>query len=217
MNEAIIHDLAAPFAPSEIHWRVGSTNKKMFDKGKATERKGLPLAYVNARDVMERLDAVLGAENWSDKYQESQKRLFCSLALRINGEWISKTDGAGDTDMEGQKGGISDAFKRAAVKWGIGRYLYESKAEWITLDEYWRLPKNFNGEKYLAVFSSKQMRTKYWKALKDAAANSDAGAARELSDELNEQQKLDLWNDLSSGVRAELKALISSTHNEEAA
>lgn len=40
------------------------------------------------------------------------------------GEWIEKQDGAGATDMEPFKGGISGALKRAAVAWGIGRELY---------------------------------------------------------------------------------------------
>ena len=51
-------------------------------------------------------------------------RTVCELSLKINGVWITKTDGAGDTNIEGEKGGLSDAFKRAAVKFGVGRYLY---------------------------------------------------------------------------------------------
>jgi hypothetical protein len=42
--------------------------------------------------------------------------------------WISRCDGADDTNIEGAKGGLSDAFKRAAVKFGIGRYLYHPQA-----------------------------------------------------------------------------------------
>jgi len=49
-------------------------------------------------------------------------------------EWIWKADGAGDTDVEAEKGAISDAFKRAAVKWGVGRYLYDLDSPWVALE-----------------------------------------------------------------------------------
>ena len=98
--------LKNPFPANAVHWRVGSTTK---DKS-----KGTALAYLNARDVMKRLDEVVGMENWKDCYAETPSgRLICTLKLRIDGEWIGKTDGAGDTNVEGEKGAISDAFKRA--------------------------------------------------------------------------------------------------------
>jgi hypothetical protein len=53
--------------------------------------------------------------------------------LRIGNEWIWKADGAGPSDMEADKGALSDAFKRAAVRFGIGRYLYDIKAPWVVL------------------------------------------------------------------------------------
>lgn len=46
-------------------------------------------------------------------------------------EWVTKADGAGDSDVEAEKGAISDALKRAAVKWGIGRYLYDLGNIWV--------------------------------------------------------------------------------------
>lgn len=203
--------LAEPFSPEDVHWRVGSTNKKAFEEGRANVRKGMPLAYIDARNVMHRLDEVVGPENWRDSYQETSKRLLCKIEIRVDDEWIGKTDGAGDTDMEGQKGGISDAFKRAAVKWGIGRYLYDCKTPWIELNDYWGLPNNFDGSQYLSAFSSKQMRTKVWKALRDAAAENDSGKARETWDELSSDQQKEVWYDLSSGQRSTIKELLKAT------
>ena len=57
----------------------------------------------------------------------------CELSVRINGEWITKSDSAGETDVEGIKGQSSDAFKRAAVKFRIGRYLYDLDSVWVDL------------------------------------------------------------------------------------
>jgi hypothetical protein len=123
-----IQDLHKPFGPDKISWRLGSVSK--------TAKRGMALAYIDARDVMERLDEVCGPENWQDTYSETAKgRMICTIQIKIGGEWIGKTDGAGETDVEGEKGAISDAFKRAAVKWGIGRYLYDLKAPWVAVVE----------------------------------------------------------------------------------
>lgn len=130
-----LKDLHKPFPHSSIHWRVGSTTK---DK-----TRGMALAYLDARDVMERLDQVCGPENWSDSYTETHSgKTICTISIRIDEEWVSKADGAGDTDIEGVKGGISDAFKRAAVKWGIGRYLYSLQSPWVRLDKFKNIEKD---------------------------------------------------------------------------
>jgi len=126
-----LSELAAPFPDAAISWRVGSTTK--------AKDKGMALAYIDARDVMERLDAVCGAANWSDQYVETEKgRIICTLSIRIDGEWIAKSDGAGDSDVESEKGAISDALKRAAVKWRIGRYLYDMPSPWVEIEEFGR-------------------------------------------------------------------------------
>jgi len=134
--EEIHRRLKEPFNPKAIHWRVGATTK---DK-----KKGIALAYLDARDVMDRLDEVVGFECWSDEYKESPTgRIICELSIAIPDDeqgfghtWVVKSDGAGDTAVEGEKGAMSDAFKRAAVKWGIGRYLYRLSNIWVELDQY---------------------------------------------------------------------------------
>lgn len=140
MNIAAI---SSPFEPEKISWRVGSTNKKSEERRtkekNAPATKGLALAYIDARDVMQRLDDVVGIGNWQDRYECHGPRTICYLSIKIGDEWVTKADGAGDTAVEAEKGGMSDAFKRAAVKWGIGRYLYDVKSTWVALDEYGRI------------------------------------------------------------------------------
>ena len=119
--------LADPFHPDDLEWRAGATNG---DKTKA-----LALAYITSRAVMDRLDEVLSPENWRDEYQPGPTGgLICGISLRINGEWITKWDGAENTQFEEVKGGLSGAFKRAAVKWGVGRYLYKLPNTWVTCE-----------------------------------------------------------------------------------
>lgn len=137
-------DLKAPFAPNKISWRIGSTN--------GDKTKGMALAYIDARDVQDRLDEICGADGWQCRYVPMHdKKTVCEIGIRIftNGspelderggwkaprpfEWIWKSDGAGDSDIEAEKGALSDAFKRAAVRWGVGRYLYDLDSPWVAI------------------------------------------------------------------------------------
>lgn len=123
--EKIKHALESPFDERHIHWRVGATTQ---DKS-----KGIALAYVDARNVMKRLDDVMGP-HWQCRYPISDNGLLiCEISLKIDGEWITRANGAGDTQVEAEKGKASDAFKRAAVLWGIGRYLYSLPNTWVKL------------------------------------------------------------------------------------
>jgi hypothetical protein len=132
--QVIFDQLAAPFPTAYIMWRVGPTNERYRKEGDAL--RGQPLCYVDARAVMDRLDAIVGFDNWQNNYTPGTGTgIVCNLGIRIAGEWIWKADGAGATDMEAEKGALSDAFKRAAVRFGVGRYLYDLKAPWIVLEQ----------------------------------------------------------------------------------
>lgn len=147
-----------PFSVKRISWRVGSTNQE--------KTKGIALAYIDARDVMGRLDEVFGMDGWSDSYTETPSgRLVCTLSVLIDGKWINKSDGAGDTQVEGEKGAISDAFKRAAVKFGIGRYLYELPNTWVELEN-----KRIKQPPTLPAWATPEGYTEYLTKLRKAAA-----------------------------------------------
>lgn len=125
--QELFDELCRPFASEEIDWRVGSTT--------AAKDKGMALAYMDARAVMDRLDGVCGPGGWQCNYAVTGPVAVCNLGVRMpsSGEWIWKADGAGATDVEGEKGMLSDALKRAAVRWGVGRYLYEMKSPWVAI------------------------------------------------------------------------------------
>lgn len=90
------------------------------------------VAYIDARDAMDLLDEAVGPENWRDHYERRDGLLYCRIDIRTeNGEWIGKWDAGTPSDYEKDKGEISDSFKRAAVKWGIGRFLYDEKIKFI--------------------------------------------------------------------------------------
>lgn len=114
-----LNALKEPFKESDIEWRVGqagSTNGKPW---------AMVLAYISARAVQDRLDQVIGAENWKVEYRFLDKAVVASLAIKINEEWVAKEDVSEFTEIEPIKGGVSGALKRAASLWGVGRYLYD--------------------------------------------------------------------------------------------
>ena len=159
-----IKPLFAEFPKEAISWRAQSVTK---DGSKA-----MALAYIDARDVMDRLDQICGSENWQDRYEFDGPRTICYLSIRIDGEWITKADGAGDTQVEAEKGSISGAFKRAAVKWGIGRYLYDMPAPWVPCESYKR------GDK----FYWQRWKSDPWQFVKGAPKTSAAQMKRGLSE-----------------------------------
>jgi hypothetical protein len=116
--------LALNFPPEDIEWRAGA--------GSPTNQTALALAYLTTRAIMNRLDEVCGPENWRNEYARwGTKGVICGISIKCGDEWVTKYDGADETDIEPTKGGFSDSMKRAAVQWGMGRYLYKLEAVWV--------------------------------------------------------------------------------------
>lgn len=135
MELTLQQKLECPLPPSRVSWRIGQKSK---DKTSAKL-----LAYIDARDVMEVLDRAVGFENWQCRYPLSDAGLLiCEIGIRINGEWHWRANGAGDTQVEAEKGKCSDAFKRAAVLWGIGRYLYGLPSPRVPIDQWGKWDKD---------------------------------------------------------------------------
>tara|TARA_R100001086_G_scaffold67379_1_gene31490 strand:- start:1673 stop:2131 length:459 start_codon:yes stop_codon:yes gene_type:complete len=112
--DRIERQLKRPFAVSKLKWRKGGGGKE--------------LVYITARDVQDRLDEVFGPSGWQSSYEYMGERMVCKIECFMEGKWIGKCDGADDTSIEGAKGGLSDAFKRCGVMWGIFRYGYHASA-----------------------------------------------------------------------------------------
>lgn len=144
-SEIITNDslrkLAEPFSTKRIAWRVGSTSK---DK-----KKGQALPYIDARCVQDRFDEVVGPANWTVQFHPSPvgNGMVARIGVKVNGEWVYKEDGAQLDTVKNDdsranaseiavKGAYSDAIKRAAVMWGVGRYLYDYEPQWVEIDEY---------------------------------------------------------------------------------
>ena len=136
--------------PIPYKWKIQSFNKA-GDKGQC-------VAYIDARDVMDRLDKAIGIENWQDSYRRDDKgRLICRIELFIDGKWIGKEDTGVEGNFEMEKSEFSDAFKRSAVKWGIGRFLYDLDIQWVNVQN--KRPVDESGKRIYDL-------TKYFKSKK---------------------------------------------------
>ena len=135
-----LEKLAKPFEVHKIKWRV--TRKKKGD-----DTRGCVIPYVDARDVMQRLDVVVGPLNWQNDYTDGGSgRLTCGISISTPGGWLRKSDGAGGrepsktgkglSEAEANKADYSEAFKRTAVCWKIARCLYWTPEHWVDLDEW---------------------------------------------------------------------------------
>lgn len=127
--------LKAFFPQDEVYVRIGARTK--------AKDKGIGLWYINARSVMNRLDAAVGPENWATDFRDLGGGTYCGVGICTDNGWVWKwdtglvstkgTNVTEDTEEMAEKGTASDALKRAAVQWGIGRYLYEIPNTWLPL------------------------------------------------------------------------------------
>lgn len=118
--------LKQPFDTRFLKVRIGARTK---DKS-----KGIALFYLDSREVQKRLDEVCGIDGWRSEMQETTEGVLCTISIRMpNGEWVSRTDGGEKSQVAPFKGACSDALKRAAAQFGIGRYLYYVPNSWYSL------------------------------------------------------------------------------------
>lgn len=124
--------LAKPFAPEDLEWRLQNTNEEKM--------RGMAVPYVTNRAIQNRLDEVCGPENWYNEFKPwhsngKKDSQLCGIAIHFEGKgFITKWDGAEDSDIEPIKGGLSDSMKRAAYQWGIGRVLYSLDTVWVDIE-----------------------------------------------------------------------------------
>jgi hypothetical protein len=132
-GDAVARALSAPFDAPEVK----------FKPAVVSGNRALALAYVDARVIQDRLDEVCGVAGWQDSYRVlPDGAVVCRLRLRIGRQWVTKVDvgspGGQPDNGDRTKAAFSDALKRAAVKFGVGRYLYRLPGQWCDYDPHKR-------------------------------------------------------------------------------
>jgi hypothetical protein len=132
--QAISERLRAPFNPNMVDFRVqGKTN---------ADGKAQVVAYIDARSVQDRLDEVVGAGGWSFTWEPvtlaNNELHVVKGSLTIHG--VTREDVGTASNFDPSKGAVSDALKRCAVTFGVGRYLYDIPSSWVTVNKERILP-----------------------------------------------------------------------------
>lgn len=154
-------------------WRVQN-----FSKSSPT---AVCVAYIDARDVMDMLDACIGAENWQSEYKEIKGHIYAGIGIKINNEWVWKWDVGTESTSEKAKGEASDSFKRAGVKWGIGRFLYDIPVQYCKANE----PKKDNNYPYVV--------------------DEEGNKVKNLSDYINQREKVLVFTHKSRNFGSDVK------------
>lgn len=129
----LLSRLAAPFAAEDLEWRLQIAYEDRM--------QGIAVPYVTNRAIQNRLDDVMGPDRWHNEFKPwhstgKRESQLCGISLYFEERgWITKWDGAEDSDIEPIKGGLSDSMKRAANQWGIGRVLYSMDTVWVNVEK----------------------------------------------------------------------------------
>lgn len=131
----------------KCHWKVQST---FPDKKDNTKYKCSLVAYIEAKEIRDLLDGEIWIANWQNKIERQNGMTICTLSIKVDGEWISKSDvwdGSKETwswdnkkITENMKASATDAFKRAAAMWGIWSFLKDKETVYLGYDKTGKNP-----------------------------------------------------------------------------
>jgi hypothetical protein len=126
--------LQAPFSAHLVGWRAAAFTK---DRSRA-----LLLAYIDARAVQDRLDAIC-PDAWSFELTVVEGAAVPTVKGRLSILGVVREDigEAAEGELGTLKAAASDALKRCAVQFGIGRYLYDLPKVWADWNDQKREPK----------------------------------------------------------------------------
>lgn len=134
--------LKEPFSSKDIEWRVSRVGASNGGKPWA-----FVLAYVTNRAIMDRLDEVFGIAGWKNEFKQAPEGgILCGISFKHEGEWVTKWDGAENTNIDAVKGGLSSSMKRCGVQLGIGRYLYNLTENFAIITQDRKLGKYQKGK-----------------------------------------------------------------------
>jgi hypothetical protein len=155
-KQQILRDLAEPFDVEDIKWLPQTTRKV------DGVQMGQAAAYADPRAYTDRLNKIVGPENWfavtevsfSPKFQKVFKgpyvqgqqreevtrevaKCHATIYVGIRGLGLHSNVGEQWADDENAcTAALAQALKRATVPFGLGRYLYSLPKNWYPVNSY---------------------------------------------------------------------------------
>lgn len=143
-QKAVLDKLKEPFDPDDIDWKPQN-----IKNGTATA-----LAFADPRVYMDRLNDIVGVFNWNRKFQfivtpyskvvkgkapwgsppgtpvppdmiQNGNKVMCIASVTVLGIEQSSTGETDASDDNAATSSEAQAFKRACIGFGLGRYLYD--------------------------------------------------------------------------------------------
>lgn len=116
------------------------------------KRKAICTAYIDAPTCMDIFDDAIGSENWTHRYEQETitGNFYCHIGVKVDGEYIWKyglgiaADNSFLSAGNLEKSKHSNAFKKAAEMWGVGRFTKSIKPVWVDTDGQEKNPKAMN-------------------------------------------------------------------------
>jgi len=147
---ALLTALAEPLDPSIVKWKVSATRKR--NRGFV---QGQVLAYVDPRAYSDRLNQLVSPGGWTRRYwvqvvpnferkgrdQKSSIGAKVMVVCKVMIFGLGEHCGTGEQWADNENAltnADAQAFKRACVCFGLGRYLYNLPGVWVDLDEFKR-------------------------------------------------------------------------------
>ncbi|MBC8254249.1 MAG: hypothetical protein H8E35_09470 [Ardenticatenia bacterium] len=133
--QSVMAALAAPFPVEDIYWKPQAMTRD--------RKKALAVPYADGRAYEDCLNQVVPGD-WASNvtFTPAPPKIVCTATLTVCG--ITRTgDGeASLSDENAATGAYAQAFKRAAMRFGLGRYLYDLSSPWVAYDqEHKRFPE----------------------------------------------------------------------------
>jgi len=133
--QSVMAALAAPFPVEDIYWKPQAMTRD--------RKKALAVPYADGRAYEDCLNQVVPGD-WASNvtFTPAPPKIVCTVTLTVCR--ITRTgDGeASLSDENAATGAYAQAFKRAAMRFGLGRYLYDLSSPWVAYDqEHKRFPE----------------------------------------------------------------------------
>lgn len=116
----------------EIKFRTLKANEIEVRTQSVKNGKANMLLYIDSRAVVKLLDETVGNMNWQSEFYTVNNQTMCKISIYDDDRniWISKSDTGSESNIEAEKGLISDCYKRVLSRWGVTELYSSPKITW---------------------------------------------------------------------------------------
>lgn len=90
------------------------------------------LLYIDSRAVVSLLNETVGNMNWTSEFYEANGQMIGKIAIYDEDRdiWVSKSDTGSESNIEAEKGLVSDIYKRVLSRWGVQELYSAPRITW---------------------------------------------------------------------------------------